>query len=421
MSEEVERWCAASLRLALGDEGPALIRRGRPWLEAVVDDVDTPPPLGIVLDVGRLLLGERLATWSGASTGRQLDRVLQDYAEHLVGRLIQDPHLEAAASAVLRLPEARRRDAIATIVDKLARRLDMPFPVLPRASLRHLLSQPEEELWALGDVALDDPDIARALAEQIGDLAHQARRTGRLLREADVFVLENLDALQSPSQQLALEQISEAAEAIERGLPRRIRPRVKRIGTHRTKLDDEGTYPTGGYASVASHGSLANLVPTELAYSDDGAAVDLFDLRFATNELLKYTRDESVFHRRKRSVVIRASEALADARVRAPELPWQRIIAAMGMVVTIVRRLYAHSEDDLRVELVIPPALHDERGLIEMLLRDWLELGTLEIGEATLGEAADEDLVFVEIDARSELTGLRSWTDETHRVLRELL
>lgn len=417
----MERWCAASLRVALGSEGPELIRRGRPWLTSVIDDVDAPPPLGIVLDVGRMLIGERLPTWSGASTGRELDRVLQDYAEHVVGRLIQDPHLEPAVSAVLRLPEERRRSAIATIIDKLGRRLGMPFPILPRASLRHLLSRPEDELWAMGDAALGDPEIAQVLSEQLGDLAQRARRTGMLLREGDVFVLENLDALQNPSQQLALEQISEAAAAIERGLPRRIRARTRRAGTQRTKLDEEGTYPTGGYASVANHGSLANLVPTELAYTEDGAAVDLFDLRFATNELLKYTRDESVFHRRKRSVVIALDDALNDARVRSAGLPWQRIITAAGMLVAIVRRLYEQSEDDLRVELVIPSELHDERQLIEMLLGDWLELGTLEIGDSTLGEAEDEDLVYATLDARAELTDLRRWTEETHQLLRELL
>lgn len=429
MNAPIERWCAASLRIALGDEGDALIRRGRPWLEAVVDDVDAPPALGIVLDIGRLLMGER-TTWTELQRVGGLDRALQGYAEHLIGRLRQDRLIESATMAVLRLPLERRPHAVALIVDKLLRRLDVTFPMIPRASLRFLLAQPEEDLWTMGDAALDDPEIVAMLSEQFNALSASARRTGMLLRESDVFVLEHLDALQNPSQQLALEHITDAASAIERGLPRRIRARARKLGTQRTKMDEEGTYPTGGYASVANHGSLQNLVPTELAYVEDGEAIDLFDLRFATNELLKYTRDESVFHRQRRTVVLALDETLVAARVKTAQLPWQRAIVVAGALVAIVRRLFEQCvDDDLRVELLIPGALRAEGQLVEMLMHDWLELGTLRVLDSELDReqerldemAETEHVSRVQLDAREALVDLDAWIDEAHRLLRELL
>ncbi len=429
MNAPIERWCAASLRIALGDEGDALIRRGRPWLEAVVDDVDAPPALGIVLDIGRLLMGER-TTWTELQRVGGLDRALQGYAEHLIGRLRQDRLIESATMAVLRLPFERRPHAVALIVDKLLRRLDVTFPMIPRASLRFLLAQPEEDLWTMGDAALDDPEIVAMLSEQFNALSASARRTGMLLRESDVFVLEHLDALQNPSQQLALEHITDAASAIERGLPRRIRARARKVGTQRTKMDEEGTYPTGGYASVANHGSLQNLVPTELAYVEDGEAIDLFDLRFATNELLKYTRDESVFHRQRRTVVLALDETLVAARVKTAQLPWQRAIVVAGALVAIVRRLFEQCvDDDLRVELLIPGALRAEGQLVEMLMHDWLELGTLRVLDSELDREQErldelaeiEHVSRVQLDAREALVDLDAWIDEAHRVLRELL
>ena len=89
-----------------------------------------------------------------------------------------------------------------------------------------------------------------------------------------------------------------------------------------TSLTDEDHYPTGGFSSIATTGTMENLVISELIYMEDPAdkdaagGVDLFDLRYAEGELLYYTRDESQFVRDHRAVGFALSSDLTRARIK---------------------------------------------------------------------------------------------------------
>jgi hypothetical protein len=133
-------------------------------------------------------------------------------------------------------------------------------------------------------------------------------------------------------------------------------------------------------------GSLENLVTSELVYMEDEPTLDLFDVRYVEGELLYYTRDESVAVRRRRVVTFALLPELADARVKDAGVRWQRAVMALGLVLCLVRRLSVWlTAEDLRFRVVFLQddkgqfPLEAERGLCELLLREWLERGTAEV------------------------------------------
>jgi hypothetical protein len=135
---------------------------------------------------------------------------------------------------------------------------------------------------------------------------------------------------------------------------------------------------------VSNVGSLENLVTSELVYRDDDAGLDLFDVRYVEGELLYYTRDESLFVRRRRVVTFALLPGLAEARVKDAGLRWQRGVLVLGLVLSLVRRLSVWlGEEDLRFRVVVvDKGLEAERGLCELLLREWLARGTAEVTTA---------------------------------------
>ncbi|MFP2927326.1 hypothetical protein ACLESO_19440 [Pyxidicoccus sp. 3LG] len=176
---------------------------------------------------------------------------------------------------------------------------------------------------------------------------------------------------------MALEQAVEAAEALSRTLPPKLRARPV-SGPTPTTLEDEAAFPQGGFASVSNVGSLENLVTSELVYMEDEPDLDLFDVRYVEGELLYYTRDESVAVRRRRVITFVLLPGLADARVKDAGLRWQRAVVALGLVLCLVRRLSKWlGHEDLRFRVVFPQdgtgtaPLEAERGLCELLLREW--------------------------------------------------
>lgn len=198
-----------------------------------------------------------------------------------------------------------------------------------------------------------------------------------------MFVLEHLDVLESLAQRVAMAQVLEAEEALVEGLPKRL-PRRRPAGNVSTALEEEDTYPVGGFSSITNAGSLENLVSSELVYMDDDPEQDLFDVRFAEGELLYYTRDEATFVRRRRTVAMVLDASLHGARARDEVLPWQRSIVALSMVhATIVRMVSWLGEEELRFVVVVPAVLHEERALLGLLLREQHERGLVEVREGT--------------------------------------
>ena len=157
-----------------------------------------------------------------------------------------------------------------------------------------------------------------------------------------MFALENLVVLKSLTQRLAIQQMVEVAEELEKALPRRVKRKAPSGNRTPTQVEDEDQYPIGGFSAMSTSGSIENLVTSELIYMDevpDPESVDLFDLRYVEGELLYYTRDESVFVRSRRVVTFVLPPSLVEARFKDPGVRWQRIVVVFGAILSLVRRM----------------------------------------------------------------------------------
>lgn len=380
-TKDQDTWLAAGLCLAAGGavEEAEMVNAVR-WIEACVSTVGAVPPVGIVVDLGRVLLRAPFDPRHLPATANAAARAtMASYAEHFIGRIRGNRHTQAACDAALRLPPDKRADAVAVFTEQVLDRLGYRAPPASAARIRRALRRPMAELFEEGEAAIAE-GRADDVIETYDTITRAARRTGALVSDAEVFVLENLASLSTASQRLALAQIADAAELIERGLPRRIKSAAPATGRTPTKIEDESTYPIGGYASIGSAGSIENVVSSELVYMDDDQAIDLFDVRYAADELLKYTRDESVFVRERRALVLHLDLSVLRARVKDRASPWQRLVLAMGLVVAFVRRVAAWLEEaDLRIVVASHPKLRAEIALVELLLAEYVERGVLEL------------------------------------------
>jgi hypothetical protein len=406
--ENVDGWVAAGLSLMRGAQTSApLFDDVRPWIEATLDVLALLPPVGVVGDIGRLLTR---APFDIAKSERVADPELRAavdaYEEHVLGRLAADIQLEAARDALLRLEPGLRAAATAVFTEQVLARIhearrtvsyDAPGP----AAIRRVLHRHSLELLELGDQVLDlaeHDELRHELALSYTDLAQAARSCGALVGDVELYTLENLEALRSPSLRLAMAQIAEAAQAIERSLPVRVRRSDASRGRTPTRVEDESAYPIGGYSSISTSGGIESLVSSELIYMAPPheravGEVDLFDVRWASGELLMYTRDESVHTRERRTVQFVLMPDLDRARVKDTDVPFQRIVVALAGVVAGVRKLCAWlDEAELGLHLILvaaPPAagrsamqpLQAEAELTKLLLREFIESGITAVVE----------------------------------------
>jgi hypothetical protein len=405
--QEAEQWLCAGLCLArLEGAHPESLTEALPWLLATLVELPALPPPGVVVDIGRLATGAPLAPARVVpDTAPHLRSAVRAYEDHLLARLAAEPHLEAVVNALARLPVELRPRGVAFLVARVLTRLEFTSGTAVNPGLtRRVLEQPPAELLHAGYAALREPGAAVArLSEAYEALGSAARRARALLGDTEVFTLENLAQLQGRAQRLALEQAVEAAEALAQALPLRARPRTPPAGQAPTQLEDEAAFPQGGFSSVSNVGSLENLVTSELVYMDDDAGLDLFDVRYVEGELLYYTRDESLFVRRRRVVTFALLPGLVEARVKDAGLRWQRGVLVLGLVLSLVRRLSVWlGEQDLRFRVVVvDEGLEAERGLCELLLREWLARGTAEV---TAADSVETVLAQAEEDAKRART-----------------
>jgi hypothetical protein len=398
-----------------------------PWILATISERLVLPPVGMVADLGALLFGASLdalraphAAWAGDP---ELAASMRRYEDALLGRLAAEPRLAAAGFAVARLPRERHAQAVAILVAAVlsSTRFD-GGRALPSGTVRALTERTPGETVRRGFASLrDDRETRRALAEDYAGLARGARMARELLRGSDLFTLENLEVLGTLGQRLAIADVVDAADAIAEALPKRIVRRRRREGASATRLPDESVYPAGGFASISTSGSLENLVASELVYMNPpsrlgplsssvrdpnsrpglaAAQVDLFDVRYVEGELLYYTRDEAIHVRQRRLVLLAIDPSVASARVKDPHTPWQRLVVMLGVLLVLIKQLAALlGEESLAIEVLflrddegLEP-LAEERRLVELLLREWIEKGMLRVAIRTwahvLGAARD--------------------------------
>jgi hypothetical protein len=396
--DEAELWLGAGLCVGRLGVDVATVT---PWLVATVSESGTLPPAGVVADVGALLGGKAFELGQPIQVAdARLRAAVQSYEEQVLGRLSCEARMEAAVDAVAKLPQELRKDAVALIVGKLVERTRFAGGVaMSPAVARRLSKRPAGEVVKEGHAALRGAAGER-LAAAYEDLVRGARATGTLIGDAEVFALENLTVLGSLNQRVAVEEMVAVAEELSAALPRRLRKRGPTRGVVQTQVEDESTYPIGGFASMSTSGSMENLVCSELIYMEDGGngEVDLFDMRYTEQELLYYTRDESVFVRGRRVITFAILPDLVEARFKDAGSRWQRVVIVFGAILCAVRRLTEWlSEEGLLFRVVFvadgprKTPLAEEMALSALLLREWIEKGVAEVAEAaTLGEVMSD-------------------------------
>jgi hypothetical protein len=398
-ADEVARWLAGGLRLrrmaAATDDDPVA------WLAAAAAELPSLPPPGVIADLGALLGGVRPAP-PALPTDDSIRAAVRAYDDDVLGRLAADPRLDDAIAAIAHLPAGARAGAIALVAGGLVQRTGFTGVSASPAALRRALTRPADELDELGRDVLHAGDPALALlADGYAALARGARQVRELIGERELFALTHVDLIASLGRRLALAQIAEAGEALAATLPRRLRRNPQRRGDHVTKLDDDATYPVGGFTAIAPGGAtdaVEGVVSSELAYmeEDDHGEADLFDLRWVEGQLLRYTRDEGELLRRRHVITVALAADLEGARVKDRGAPWQRLVLALGLVVGLTRWLAEQLGDQaLHVRVAVPPgALAEDAALLGLLLADELERGVasvvaLDVPAAMARAAAD--------------------------------
>ena len=412
---DVANWLAAGLclrRVSSEDDDTAVASA----IIACASELPAMPPPGVIADVAILLGGARPQT-DPPQAPDALRGALRAYDDDVLGRMVTTPRFDDVLAAFAHLPNIKRPVAVALVVGALCERAGFKGMSVSPASLRRALARPRDERDTAGKAELRTGTVAPRLAEAYIQLARGARQSRNLVDDREVFQIDHLEVLGNYSRRLAADHIAAAAEALQSKMPRRLPANAEKRGARETQLADDNTYPAGGFTAITPGGSSANienLVSSELVYMEDGETVDLFTLRYVEGELLFYTRDDSVFRRHKHVITIALAPDLDDARVKDPEVPWQRLVLALGMNVAAIRWLTEQlGHEALQIRLSFPPRLLvQERELVGLLLEGEVTSGIVTIVEESTAAAvvhahevsnAISDLVVVSMGPVPEL------------------
>lgn len=233
---------------------------------------------------------------------------------------------------------------------------------------------------------MDAPGFHRGRLEAFLEGARM-RGGARPMGELDFFELENLSLLDTREKRLSARQLKQA-ELLLPPPPAGSLMRVAEVEEVEVDAVDEGTYPSGGLEGMANRGTWENLLPTELAYMEDDAEIDLFTVRFVEGELLFYTRDGGHLRRRRRAVhvVLDLDEGF---EVKFPEHPFRLDRMVEGLATRLVADvLEAFEKDACTVSLRVLGT--DSRRRAEMLA---LRFGAaVRRGEVAIAPAEGVDL-----------------------------
>jgi hypothetical protein len=364
---------------------PGNVRSAMEWALEIASEGQALPPPGFVADLGHAALGREVApralgdapAFPGVPPG-----LLRAYEDHVLGRLVVDAAFERAGDALRRYEGRDQARGLAYLCRQMGERCGWPGVHLSPGVLKNLLRESPEQLLAAGADSLAAGGLQPLLAELLDGLVAALRRAAELLGPEDVFELEHGTALQELGQRVALRQVLRGAALLEAQLPQhRPRPRPGRQEVP-TRVLDEDTYPVGGFSSLSTRGTIESLLHSQLAFMEKEERPDLFDLKYLRDELLYYARDENQFLRRRRTFVFALWPDLVDARVKDPDLPFQRGILLLAWLLVAVRRLVDWlSGDALHIVVAVvddrePPALADEKDLLELVLRELIAGGT---------------------------------------------
>jgi hypothetical protein len=389
--QEANQWLASGYCLSRwGVNKPEEVAQTATWVVAALAESQAVPPVGVVLDLGHVLFGRMLEfAVPPVPPHSRLWKALRAFEDQLLGRLALEPRMDALRDALVRLPELQRPVAIGFFVGSLLRRMRYQFGTAIQSGLvRELTKRPTEDFLEQGYQGLrQNQELQERLAVAYEELVKAAQRMRTLIHDSEVFALENMTLLTSLAQRTSVEQIVDIASQFDVVWPKRLRKIRQTTGDVSTRLEDESSYPTGGFSAISTSGAIENLVTSELIYMDnDKSKTDLFDMRYVEGELLYYTRDESSFSRRRRLIVWILDSSLERARFKDEGCNWQRMTILMGFLLASVRRLETWlGEEELRFQLVFTPdishstPLSAEAELCDLLLREWRDKNMAEV------------------------------------------
>jgi hypothetical protein len=365
------------------EEVPAILN----WSLEVADAGEPLPALGFIADVGHLVFE------AGTGFRRELAQppgwpagLARAYEDHVLARLYTDRSFERAGDALRRCQGRDRARGLAFLLNQLRSRAGLGGVWLSPAVVKGFRDQPPEDVLGLGWQSLTQDGPLPLLKDLYDELVIQIRNSADVLGPEDVFELEHGTALSAFSQRVALRQVLQAASTLDARLsPRRPRP-ARHPHEVPTRILDEDIYPVGGFASISNRGTIESLLHSQLAYMEPADRPDLFDIKFLRDELLYYSRDENQFRRQRRSFIFALFPDLEQARFKDSALPWQRIVLALGLALTAVRKLLEWlTADALLFEFLFldetngPQSLAAEQALMETMLREQIDNGTVAI------------------------------------------
>jgi len=344
------------------------------------------PPLGFIADVERVALGglhPQNAAGQPYVPGFEA-ALVRKYEDYVLGKLYADLSFERGSDALLRYQGRDRVRGLAYLLGRMQARTGRGGHLVSPAVVKALQPASPQELLAEGWNLLQLSGVSPSLIAEYEDLVTSIRGTGDLLGTEDVFELEHGTALAEFGQRVALRQVLAAARELSTELPQqkpRAQPRREQVAT---RILDEDAYPVGGFSSISTKGSIESLLHSQLALLEE-TRPDLFDIKYVRDELLYYSRDENQFLRRRWTYLFALDADLTAARFKDPELPWQRLILTIGLLLAATRKLSDWlSQDALKFHfllLVREPqhALESELELLATLLSQEIEAGSVTV------------------------------------------
>jgi hypothetical protein len=366
---------------------PNRVRPVLEWALEIASAGQDLPPLGFLADLGHVALGQG----QDAASAREGPppflpiQLLRTYEDHVLGKFYADWTFSRASDALRRYKGRDQARGLAFIFKQFVERSGFEGVRLSPGILKSVLEMPLEEAHTQGWESLSRDGLHEALIPQYERLIDAARRSAEVLGSEDVSQLERGTALKPEGEQLAERQVLRAAHLLEETLPRhRLRPRPNRGEVH-TRILDEDTYPVGGFASLATRGSVESLLHSQLAYMEEQQRPDLFDIKFLRDELLYYARDENQFLRRRRTFVFVLYPDLDQTRFKDRRVDYQRGVLLLALLYVIVQKLTSWLNTDalsFRFLFVVGgenDPLQAERELLASLLMEEIANGSVHL------------------------------------------
>ncbi len=379
----------------------ASVRPALEWAMEAASGGQPLPPVGFLADLGQAAFGYdegRMAREANLPPALPAN-VVRTYEDHVLGKVYTDWTFGRASDALRRYQGRDRARGLAFLLNQFRQRAGLSGVEFAPSVIRGLLDRPPEEVLAEGWESLRQEGVQPLLVDLYEALIAASRRTAEVLGPEDLFELETKGALAEEGERLARRQVLRAAAGLEMSSPRlRIRPAARSMPVP-TRILDEDTYPVGGFTSISTRGSVESLLHSQLAYMEHGPGAempDLFDIKFLRDELLYYSRDENAFLRRRRTFVFLLHADLTATRFMDADLPYQRGVLLLALLVVLVRKLTDWlSTDALAFELLFVSPRPDEeplaaeRVLLETLLREPLANGIARVTRLDAAQAAE--------------------------------